>query len=106
MRSPHFFEPAQPPPLRKRHAIVSKKWPRSIWRYAKRWSQRFSAGVQRERRARIANPAPGLDDCAARKAPVDALNVETADSVLARAASGFAPKTGSVERPASPSSRR
>jgi len=45
---------------RKRHAIVSKKWPSSIWRYAKRWSQRFSAGARRERRAQSAKPAPGM----------------------------------------------
>ena len=61
MRSPHFFELARPRPLRKRHGIVSKKWPSSIWRYAKRWSQRFSAGAQRDRRARIAKPATGSD---------------------------------------------
>ena len=38
MRSPRCFEPAQAPRHRRRHAAVSRKWPSSIWRYARRWS--------------------------------------------------------------------
>src|SRR5712691_4804198 len=77
MRSPHFFEPAQPPPHRKRHAIVSKKWPSSIWRYARRWSQRFSAGARRELRAQIAKPAPGNDS----SETITALSIDAAATV-------------------------